>query len=110
MLCYLDEDLKGVFETTPSAPDAAEQQDDLRYLLALLKQFGVCHKTVSNDTTTTVTLFPQKVTLDDVDMNTLFFEALHPCFPYRMEYSPMGGRGCEFAIRLRQGHTSPSTT
>ena len=44
----------------------------------------------------------QKITLDEQDMNELFYECLHVLLDYRVEYSALGGKGCGFSLCLYQ--------
>ena len=42
----------------------------------------------------------QKVSLDEVAMNTLFSEYLFYLDGYSVEYAKLGGVGCEFCLRI----------
>lgn len=54
-----------------------------------------------NESSNSVTLYPQKIVLDEVNMNELFSDVIFPVFgQVKLEYSPLGGAGCDFAIRL----------
>lgn len=44
-------------------------------------------------------IFDQKVTLDEISMNTLF-DTLLNSFDFTMEYGYYGGEGCEFSIKI----------
>jgi len=43
---------------------------------------------------------PQKITLEEVNMNTLFFEVLNVYFNIKCRYMSLGGEGCEMAFEV----------
>jgi len=47
-----------------------------------------------------LTIYTQKVVLDDIRMNTFFCDVLDEFFEITIEYSRLGGRGCELALNL----------
>ena len=60
-----------------------------------LNRFGV-QFSLLNDT---VIVADQKVSLDDIDMNTLFDNSLW-MLGNKIAYCPLGGEGCEFSLRI----------
>ena len=89
-------------------PDATttDREDDLTFwaeIKATLKGFSVYNRIEysAEEKSWTITIQPQKVTLSDVDMNTLFSDVFY-MLDYRIEYAGLGGRGCEFAINIYQ--------
>lgn len=69
----------------------------------ILKEFTVFFKSDLNDKSYQITIDPQKVNLDEINMNTLFFDVLNDFDNLQLKYSPLGGEGCEFAMKLTQG-------
>ncbi len=48
-----------------------------------------------------LTLYAQKVCLDEISMNTLFARYIN-CFDYTIAYGGYGGEGCEFSISIKK--------
>ena len=69
--------------------------------LAILDRFGVQYAFVNNYMHCSLTLYEQKIVLDEYNMNTLFFDVLgsfdNDCC---IRYVPLGGAGCDFCIEL----------
>jgi len=61
--------------------------------LDLLNMMSVQHK-INNDE---IIIIPQKIVLDEKDMNWLFSEVFIDC---KIEYCWLGGQGCDFAIQI----------
>ena len=51
------------------------------------------------ETDVTYTIPEQKITLNEVEMNILFYYVLW-MFSYRIEYSGLGGAGCDFSLNM----------
>ena len=69
--------------------------------LAILDRFNVQYAFVNNYTHCSLTLYEQKIVLDEVNMNILFFDVLGSFDDnYNIRYLPMGGAGCDFCIEL----------
>ena len=64
----------------------------------VLNKYSVSHILKIFDSHWDILIYAQKVCLDDIDMNTLFCDGFD--IPLNIEYSPLGGVGCEFAIRM----------
>ena len=68
---------------------------------AILDEFCIHHTFVNNYTSCYLLIYPQKVSLDEFNMNTLFSDVLRSFdTPYSLEYAWLGGKGCEFSLRL----------
>lgn len=69
--------------------------------LTILDKFGVRCVLVNNYTHCSLTLYQQKIVLDEYDMNILFFDVLDSFDnKYNIRYLPIGGTGCDFCIEL----------
>lgn len=66
-----------------------------------LNEFCIWHSVDLMESGFSVTLQVQKCTLTELDMNELFHEILLPHFGVGwLKYSPLGGAGCDFAVRI----------
>lgn len=75
------------------------EKEDVEYVVNLLKQNSVFHTVKTEDLCYVVEILTQKVTLDEITMNTLFYEVL--CFTeHKLGYGHLGGRGCDFCLEL----------
>lgn len=70
-------------------------------ILPICKEYSVAHefKYSPEQKHHSFTLKSQKITLDEVAMNALFYDALMQ-FGFQIEYAALGGRGCEFSIEI----------
>ena len=106
MKLYIDTTFRFA-ETNPpdiSVEDLDLLDEDAETYRDLFKRFCI-HATVENsESMFSVVIHPQKVSLDDIAMNTLFANAINGLFwnEYTLEYAIMGGEGCEFAMRMRR--------
>lgn len=66
----------------------------------VLSNFTVHHNLWVSNELVTFDILPQKITLTEVDMNTLFFNIIDDYFKYELTYAPLGGAGCDFALEL----------
>lgn len=71
-------------------------EDDL---IDTCKERSVALLIERTETDVTYTIPEQKITLDEVEMNILFYYVLW-LFSYRIEYSGLGGAGCDFSLDL----------
>ena len=91
MILYIETD----FEIVGSI-ETDDEFDD-----SILKQFAVQHTiTHLSDDLMKIYIPSQKVTLDEISMNTLF-DTIIELTDYTMSYGSYGGVGCEFSIRIR---------
>ena len=82
-----------------------DSQEEFNYLVErckeILEYFSVQHSFVNNYTSCSLILDVQKIVLDDVDMNTLFYEVLSQFdTDFKITYSTLGVKGCDFSMRL----------
>ena len=91
MILYIEEDLV----TIGSVP-IDDEFDNLK-----LKECAVrfALKELDNNIIE-LTLFAQKICLNEVNMNTLF-DCFINVFDYTMRYGGYGGEGCEFSISIK---------
>jgi hypothetical protein len=69
--------------------------------LAILDRFNVQYAFVNNYMHCSLTLYEQKIVLDEYNMNILFFDVLDSFDTnYNIRYLPIGGAGCELCIEL----------
>lgn len=81
-----DEELDGVAEYYESIKDIADE-------------YGVYCELDLREDSSRLTIYPQKVTLDEIAMNHLFAAVLSE-FEYNIEYANLGGKGCDFSISI----------
>lgn len=91
MILYIETDFEIVGSIDPD-----DEFDD-----SILKQFSV-HHTITHLSDDLMKLYipAQKVTLDEISMNTLF-DTIIELTDYTMSYGGYGGVGCEFSISIR---------
>lgn len=93
--------MKAVLHDDLVALLAYETESDLKAFVRELDQkFGVISLYLFGNTESKVTIPVQKICLDETDMNELFHDYLH-LFEYSIEYSALGGKGCDFAICVK---------
>lgn len=63
----------------------------------LLKKFSIYFK----ETTTEIIISEQKIVLTEIDMNTLFYDVLFFNNQLDIEFSPLGGEGCEICFNIK---------
>lgn len=81
--------------------DREEQEAYVKEISKLLDKFCVWHSVDLMESGFSVILQVQKCTLTEQDMNELFYEILLPHFRVGwLKYSPLGGAGCDFAVRI----------
>lgn len=66
-----------------------------------LNDFTVHHNLWLSNELVTFDILPQKITLSEINMNTLFFNVLDDYFKFNLTYAPLGGKGCDFALEVR---------
>jgi hypothetical protein len=77
--------------------DVNELFDNTRDLCV---QFSVHHTITVSADRVVFTIEPQKVTLNEIDMNTFWHDVLDNFFNIRTQYAAFGGAGCEFALSV----------
>lgn len=93
--------MKAILHDDLVAPIACETESDLKAFVKELNQkFGVTSCYLFGNTESNVTIPVQKICLDETDMNELFHDYLY-LFDYSIEYSALGGKGCDFAICVK---------
>ena len=85
----------------PSITD--EELDEVaeyyREIQSVANSYGVyCELDLREDSSSLI-IYPQKVTLDEIAMNHLFVAVLSE-FENNIEYAPLGGKGCDFSISI----------
>jgi len=103
MILYIHKPYRLVLENPPDINDEDRefQYEDASYLRGVLNRFGVQHTLEDKDSGLFVTLALQKVTLDEIRMNTML-DALRSVFAerFKFEFGHYGGAGCEFSLYL----------
>lgn len=93
--------MKAILHNDLVALIAFETESDLKaFVKELNKKFGVISYYLFGNTESKVTIPIQKIYLDETDMNELFHDYLY-LFDYSIEYSALGGKGCDFAINVK---------
>lgn len=102
MKLYIDTDL--IFSTVynPGSSDEflSNNQEYYSEMEAIAKKFSIGSYFDNRQDGIYIKIHAQKVTLTDVSMNDFFVNFLTELFDLTIEFSPMGGSGCEFAIRI----------
>jgi len=81
--------------------DREDQETYVAEVCEFLHNFRVWHYVNLMESGFSVTLQVQKCTLAEKDMNELFYEVLRHHFGVGwLKYSPLGGAGCDFAVRI----------
>lgn len=106
MKLLIDNNLVATFSVDPSSTekDFLDTAADFAEVSAICDKFCVRH-TISLGTTigskTVFTIPVQKITLDSVNVNELLYEVFYLFdFVYDIEYSALGGRGCDLALTI----------
>lgn len=68
--------------------------ENIEYHIELLKYYSI-HFEINSDGL--IEIGEQKITLDEIDVNELFFEIFYDS---KIEYCAIGGKGCEFSISI----------
>ena len=71
--------------------------EDLRKLLTRLR---VHHSVEDREIGISVYLYQQKIVLSEWEINTLFY-ALNEIEQFHIEYSPLGGEGCDLTLEVK---------
>ncbi len=67
----------------------------------ILKSLGVSYNIENKESYFTITIYTQKVNLDESNMNWLFFDVLYDFpFKFKLKYAHLGGKGCEFSLEI----------
>ena len=101
MKILIDDTLKWVYEvdTKLSYQEYNEELEAFDDILKLLDKFTVHYKKNLLRSKFVLEIEIQKCVLDECDMNTLFYTVLSN-FDHNLVYSPLGGEGCDFALRV----------
>lgn len=91
--------------------DRSYWEDYVMDACGFLSSFNVHHSVNLMESGFSVTLQVQKCTLTEQDMNELFYEVLLPHFRVGwLKYSPLGGAGCDFAVRIDRNSVIEKTS
>ena len=85
-----------------TAQDYKDNEEFWKFITSMLDGFAVHYKLEYKLGCWLFEIPVQKITLDEQDMNELFYECLHVLLDYRVEYSALGGKGCGFSLCLYQ--------
>lgn len=77
--------------------DVTELFDSTRDLCV---RFSVHHTITVSADRVVFTIEPQKITLDEIDMNTFWHDVLDNFFNIRTCYAAFGGAGCGFSLSV----------
>lgn len=88
-----------IYEDPGSTPqDYKDDEEFWKFITSLLDGFAV-HYNLEHKLGYWLFEIPeQKITLDEQDMNELFYECFNVLLDYRVEYSALGGKGCGFSV------------
>lgn len=78
-------------------------QDFEDYQGKILKDFNIAYSITASLYGFVLHIHAQKITLNDIDMNTLFSEVFECMdFHYSLTYVCLGGVGCEMCLEINQ--------
>jgi hypothetical protein len=109
MILYINTPLKFSLTNPPDpTEDLLNEQLDIYFELeSIFDSYGMHYLLNNREDGLFLTIYPQKIVLDDIDMNTLIYTIDTSFYdPVLIKYSAQGGKGCEFAIELLQGDIS----
>jgi hypothetical protein len=100
MKAIIPESLEMSFPTDVNSTDQDinDSIDEFCEVSILLTQFTVSHHISIETDVTKFIIDSQKITLDEVNMNTLFFNVFSVYFDVTINYAGIGGPGCDFAV------------
>ena len=83
-------------------PEARREDYEIavKDLEELAKSMSVWGSFTVDEATARIVIDAQKINLDGIAMNQLFFELLTQLFDIELAYAPLGGTGCDFAIEI----------
>ena len=102
LLIQTDLEYSTVFNEDGIGVDFDEFKADAEHLVKDLKRFAVHSKLDLTERRCLFTVVSQKVTLDDINMNTLLHDLYETFDDLVLEYAGLGGEGCEVSLRLTQ--------
>lgn len=101
MKLFIDNDITYSFIfSNESEEGVSAVKDEFDFITSYLKKNSVQHKLEITDASVVLTIFSQKITIDEIAMNALFYNALAYLFDLTLCYSFMGSDGCDFAVRI----------
>lgn len=102
MKLLIDQDLVFTKEYPSDLPsdEFDEECEYFQQLQEVARQYSVGGSFTVTATGAKVVVYAQKVTLDEVSMNTLFADFLTELFVLETRYAALGGAGCDFAMAV----------
>ena len=92
---YLD----AVVDLTSIHDDMQDTTDEFNEIADICKRYSINYMLDLREDTTIFAVYPQKITLNEVNMNHVFANILY-LFTYKIQYAWLGGEGCEFSMSL----------
>lgn len=101
MKLLIDDTLTFFGKDDPSSTeqDHQDSEEEWAEMTALCDKFGVKYHHEHSDGNTVFTVPPQKIVLDEYDMNELLYDVFF-LLEYDMQYAWIGGKGCEVALTI----------
>lgn len=102
MQVYIMQELEMYEDAEPDSTleDHQDTAEEFNELSALMKSYSVYHTLELTPEYTRLTIYQQKITLDEFAMNALFYRVLALHFEIRTEYAWLGGLGCDFSLNV----------
>ena len=103
MNLFIDETIYWSVTNNPSITEdeLSDLYDESVALKEVCDKFCIYSLIDYNESSCSVTLYQQKITLDEVSMNELFSDVIFPVFgQVKLVHAPLGGAGCDFSMRL----------
>lgn len=88
------------FNPGASDDELEDIREDYRAIGESLRRLGVNATCIVMESGVSLDIYVQKVTLEEQDMNDLFFNVLNVLFELEVRYAALGGQGCDFAMTL----------
>ena len=89
-----------VYSSDFAVEDTIDVTELFDYTRDLCVKFNVHHTITVTADRVKLTIEPQKITLDEIDMNTFWHDVLDNFFSIRTHYAALGGAGCGFALSV----------
>lgn len=107
MILHIFEDLEITVPTVGLARQQAIAQhclDTLEIADEVCKKFSIAHSFEGDEKSEVLSfsIQAQKITLDEFNVNTLFYTVFDSFLPVVIEYMSLGGTGCDMALSIRK--------
>ena len=105
MILHIFEDLEITVPTVGmNASNIQHCLDTLEIADEVCKKFSIAHSFEGDEKSEVLSfsIQAQKITLDEFNVNTLFYTVFDSFLPVVIEYMSLGGTGCDMALSIRK--------